>query len=135
MKKIVLFVLLAMVLGAPAAGAIGSGIEPYGGISWPVLQDDRGQGSIWGVRVPVNLVPLLTIEPYYSSASYEDKTIQTIAGPQTRDGGKVTAWGANLLLSTGMPTLKVYPFVGLGSTTDKRAVTGEVTKTGYNFGL
>jgi hypothetical protein len=135
MRRILLLTGLAVTLCVTTAGAIGLGVEPYGGISWPALQDDRGQGSTWGIRVPVSLLPYMTAEPYYSSASYGDKTLDTIAGPQTFDGGTVTAWGVNLLIATGGPAFKFYPFVGIGSNTDKRDVTGDVTSTGYNFGI
>jgi opacity protein-like surface antigen len=99
-----------------------------------VLQDDRTQGSTWGFRLPVAVVPYLTVEPYYASGSYGDKTETTIAGSATRDGGTVTAWGANLLILGGSPEFRFYPFAGLGSTTDARSGAADVTKTGYNFG-
>lgn len=135
MRTIVLLAVLAVALSAATAGAVGIGIEPFAGLSYPVLQDDRTQGAIWGIRVPVNVVPFLTVEPYYSSANYGDKTITTIAGSSTRDGGKVTAFGANLLLQVGGPGFKFYPFVGLGSNKDARTASADVTKSGYNFGL
>ena len=135
MRSILLLTGLAVALSVATAGAVSVGIEPNAGISLPVLQDDRTQGSVWGVRVPVNLVPFMTVEPYYSSGSYGDKEIATIAGPVTRDGGKVKAWGANLLLTAGGSMFKFYPFVGLGSSTDQRAATPDLKRTGYNFGL
>ncbi len=72
-----------------------------------------------------------------TNSTYNDhkKDITTIAGPVTRDGGKVTAWGANLLLSTGTPMFKFFPFVGIGTNKDARAATADLTKSGYNFGL
>src|SRR5258708_18791194 len=122
MRKILLVLAgLAAVAGVASAGTMDIGIEPYAGVSAPILQDDRATGSIWGFRLPVNLVPFLTVEPYYGSGSYGDKDITTIAGPVTRDGGKVTAWGANLLLSTGTPMLKFFPFVGIGTNKDTPA--------------
>ena len=135
MRNILLLTGLAVALSVATAGAVSIGIEPNAGISLPVLQDDRTRGSVWGLRVPVNVVPFLTVEPYYSSGSYGDKETTTIAGPITRDGGKVKAFGANLLLSAGGPMFKFYPFVGLGSNTDQRAGTPDLKKTGYNFGL
>lgn len=136
MRNILLvFAGLAVAAGVAAAGTLDIGIEPYAGVSAPILQDDRGSGSIWGFRLPVNLVPFLTLEPYYASGSYGDKDITTIAGPVTRDGGKVTAWGANLLLTTGAGGFKFYPFVGIGSNKDARAATADLKKSGYNFGL
>ena len=135
MRNVLLLTVLALTLCVTTAGAIGLGVEPYGGISWPALQDDRSQGSTWGIRVPVHLAPFMVVEPYYSSASYGDKTVDTIAGPQTFEGGTVDAWGVNLLLSSGGRELKFYPFGGIGSATDKRTLTGDVTKTCYNFGF
>lgn len=134
MKKILLLILLGLVLAPAAAGAVSLSVEPYGGLSYPVLQDDRTQGSQFGVRFEVSAVPVLVLEPYYSSASYGDKTVQTLAGPQTRDGGKVSAFGANVLIEAGTNMFKFYPFAGIGSTKDKRAGLGDVSNTGYNFG-
>lgn len=135
MRKVLLFALWIAASCASTAHALGIGITVEGGPSWPVLQDDRGNGAVWGVRVPVNLAPLFAIEPYYLSGSYGDKTVQTIAGPQTRDGGTVSSWGANLVLTSGSPAFSIYPFVGLGSNTESRASVSDVTNTGYNFGL
>jgi hypothetical protein len=135
MRLILLLAGLAVVLSAATASAVDIGVEPFAGVSAPVLQDDRTQGAIWGLRVPVNVVPFLTVEPYFSGASYGDKKLSTIAGSITRDGGKLTAFGANLLLSAGGSSFKFYPFVGFGSDKDKRASTPDLTKTGYNFGL
>ena len=49
---------LALATGTARAGSIGVGV--FGGASAPVLQDDEDNGSIYGVRVPVKLVPLFT---------------------------------------------------------------------------
>src|SRR5262245_53797223 len=135
MKRILLLTSLALVLSAESAAAIGLGLGVVAGRSYPAVQDDRDQGGMWGLRVPVNLVPLVAIEPYYQSADYGDKTIQTIAGPQTLEGGYVHSYGVNVLLTSGSPMFRFYPFVGIGSNTDDHPPTGEVTSTGYNFGL
>lgn len=134
MKKILLFVVLALTLAPAAAGAVSISAEPFGGLSYPVLQDDRKQGSQFGIRFEVSAVPLLTLEPYYSHGSYGDKTVQTLAGPQTFDGGKVSSFGANVLVEAGTSMFKFYPFAGIGSSKDERS-TGDQTNTGYNFGL
>jgi len=134
MKKILLFILLGLVLAPAAAGAVSISIEPNGGLSYPVLQDDRKSGSQFGVRFEVSAVPVLTLEPYYSHASYGDKTLQPPVGPsQTFDGGKVSAFGVNLLVEAGSNMFKFYPFAGIGSNKDERS-TGNATNTGYNFG-
>jgi hypothetical protein len=110
-------VLLVVPAGVARAGSIGLGV--FGGMSYPVLQDDTGKGTLLGVRVPVKLVPLITLEPFYASSKLNDK-VTSIAGVDfTRQGFDETAYGANLMLATGGP-LSFYPYGGIGQTTLKR---------------
>ena len=148
MKRLFTCVLLALTLGAGVAQAkeVAVGVSLFGGLSWPILQDVSvssfspgdafgENGTQIGIRVPVKAIPVVTLEPYYSSASYGDRT-ETFAGlPYTRDGYDAKSFGLNAILGSvdgGM--VKFYPYVGIGSTNLKRE--GEdFTKTGYNFGL
>jgi opacity protein-like surface antigen len=136
MKRIIPLVLLALVLGAGAAGAVGLKIGggAFGGLSIPVLQDDSKQGAIYGLRLPMSVLPLLTVEPYWATSSLGDAEETFGDLPYTRDGGKVTAYGVNALLTMGGP-VRFYPFVGLASHKLTREATDDLTKTGYNFGL
>jgi opacity protein-like surface antigen len=86
------------------------------------------------LRLPVGLLPLLKVEPYWATTSLGDaeETFGTL--PYTRDGGKVTAYGVNALLSMGGP-VRFYPFVGIGSHKLTREGTEDLSKVGYNFGL
>ena len=136
MKRIVPVVLLALVLGAGTASAIGVSIGGgvFGGVSIPVLQDDAKQGTIYGVRVPVSLLPLLKVEPYWATTSPGDEE-ETFGGlSYTRDGGKVTAYGVNALLALGGP-VRFYPFAGIGTHKLTRTGADDLSKIGYNFGL
>ena len=135
MKKILLIACVALAATAQTAAAIGIGVAVFGGQSYPVVQDDRGFGGLVGIRVPVNLVPLIAVEPYYSKADYGDKTITTLAGPQTIEGGYVSSWGLNVLVTSGTPMLRFYPYFGISSNTDDHPPTGETTTTGYNLGV
>ena len=136
MKRIIPVVLLALVLGAGAASAIGVSVGggAFGGVSIPILQDDSKQGTLYGLRLPVSVLPLLKVEPYWATTSLGDveETFGTLT--YTRDGGKVTAYGVNALLSMGGP-LRFYPFVGIASHKLKREATEDLSKIGYNFGL
>jgi len=148
MRRLLTFVLLALTLGAGAAhaGDVGVGVSLFGGLSWPVLQevnvssfspsDAFGEsGSQFGIRVPVKAIPVVLLEPYYSSTSYGDRT-ETFNGLQySRDGYDATAFGLNAILgSIDGGTLKFYPYVGFGSTNLKRE--GEdFSETGFTFGL
>lgn len=134
MKRMWASVALALLLGAGPAQALSIGLGAFGGISVPVVQDDTGQGTQFGIRVPVNLVPLIAVEPFFSSSAGGDKE-ETLAGTTyTRTGIDVTAFGANLLIPFGA-AVRFYPFVGVGSHKLERAGSEEITKTGYNFGL
>jgi outer membrane protein with beta-barrel domain len=124
---------VAVALLAMPAHAVSVGIGAFGGASFPLVQDDNGQGSVFGVRVPVSVVPLIAIEPYFGSTHGGSKD-QTVAGLTfTRDGIDVTSYGANLLLKFGGP-LQFYPFAGMSSSHLKRTGLDE-TDTAYDFGL
>lgn len=136
MRRIIPVVLLALVLGAGAANAIGVKIGggAFGGVSIPILQDDSKRGTLYGLRLPVSVLPLLKVEPYWATTSLGDVTETFGTLSYTRDGGKISAYGVNALLSMGGP-VRFYPFVGIASHKLTRASTDDLTKVGYNFGL
>ena len=122
--------LLALLLGAGTAHAVSVGAGAFGGISFPLVQDDTGQGSLFGARIPVNVAPMLTVEPYYTSTSGGDAEEEF----GTRSGLDVTGYGVNALLTFGTGA-KLFPFAGIGSQTLSRTGQEDLTKTAYNFGL
>jgi hypothetical protein len=125
-------VVLALAAGNARAGGIGVGV--FGGTSVPVLQNDEDKGTQFGVRVPVKLIPLITIEPFYSSSSLGDQTVSLTPGVTfTREGSKVTTYGANAMLTLGGP-VTFYPYAGIGQAKYKRTAQDE-SFTSYQFGL
>jgi hypothetical protein len=134
MRRATLLVLLALVLLPCAAGAVSIGVGAFGGMSIPVLQDDTAQGTVFGLRAPVALIPLVTVEPYFAKASGGDKD-QDIEGTTiTRSGLDVTGFGANVLLTFG-GKIQFYPFAGIGSYKLQRTNMEDLTNTAYTFGL
>ena len=132
-RKSLLAALLLLALAPAAAGSATIGLGVFGGASVPLVQDDNGSGSIFGLRAPVNLVPLITVEPYFAKTSGGDKD-QDVGGiTYTRSGIDDTAFGANVLLTFGTG-YQFYPFVGVGSNHLKRDGL-DATQTGYDFGL
>lgn len=132
-KRIILLALVAMAVAPHAARAVGIGVGAFGGVSVPVVQDDNGQGTVFGIRVPVSLVPLLTVEPYYAKTSGGDKD-QDVGGiTYTRSGIDVTSFGVNAMLKFGAG-LQFYPYVGIGSSKLERDAL-DASSTSYNFGL
>jgi opacity protein-like surface antigen len=134
MRKVMIPVLFALALLPCAAGAMSIGAGAFGGMSVPILQDDNGQGTVFGLRAPVTLIPLVTVEPYFAKTSGGDKD-QDIEGTTiTRSGLNINGFGANVLLTFGSK-LQLYPFAGIGSYKLSRTSTEDRTNTAYTFGL
>lgn len=131
-SRLILAAAVVAALPAPAA-AFGIGIGVFGGTSIPVVQDDNGAGTQFGVRLPVTVAPMLTVEPYYATTSAGDKEQEVGGVPYTRSGIDVTSFGVNALLTFGAG-FQMSPYVGVGSNTLERDGL-DATETGYTFGL
>ncbi len=110
-------VLLALTSGVARAGSIS--LAAFAGMSYPVLQEDAGKGTLYGLRAPVRLLPLVVVEPFWGSTKLGDKVVTVADVSYTREGFDETAYGANVLFAMGGP-LSFYPLVGVGKTTLKR---------------
>jgi len=119
MRRLIALTLVALCLSAGAAFARGVGIGAFAGMSVPVLQEDVDKGNMFGVRVPVNLVPLFTVEPYYASAALGEATESVGGIDYTREGFDEKAYGVNAMLTLGGP-VSFYPYAGVGQTSLKR---------------
>jgi hypothetical protein len=134
MKWLTAVVLLALGLAPNAASARGVGVGVFGGANIPIVQDDNGSGSQFGVRVPVTLLKHLNVEPFFGSVSDGDAS-QTIGGiGYTRSGFDISSYGANVLFPFG-GHLKFYPMVGLSTNKLTRSGSTDQTLNGFHFGL
>ena len=138
MKRSLGIAVLILALGAGAAQAAGVkvGVGPYGGYNIALIQQDTGGGAVYGVRAPVNLIPVLTLEPIYASSNLKDVT-ETLGGlSYTRSGFDMRAFGASAILGTiNTGGLKFYPYGGIGSYKLTRIGSADIKKTGWKFGL
>jgi opacity protein-like surface antigen len=137
MKRVAswLLLFLAPLSTAGAAHAVSVGGAAFGGVSIPIVQDDNGTGSQFGIRVPVQFAPLLSVEPYFSHSGLGDAT-QTFGGfDYTRSGFDVDAFGVNVALGSFGLMPGVYPYVGIGSHELTRTGSDDASEVGYNFGL
>jgi hypothetical protein len=133
MKRIAAILLLGLALSAGAAQAAGVGVGVFGGTSFPVVQEDVRAGAVYGVRLPVSVVPLVRLEPFWARTRPGDVE-GTFGGlAYTRDGGEISVFGLNAMLATGGP-LRFYPFAGIGSYKLTRAAADDLTKVGYDAG-
>lgn len=133
MKRSLALLLLSLCVSAPMAHAqemtIGAGA--FGGYAVPLVQDDAGSGVMFGVRVPIGLSSMFTVEPYYMTSSLDEVSEELGGIEYTRDGFDMKSIGANVILFGG----KFYPFVGLGSYSLKRDGSEDIEELGWNFGL
>ena len=136
MRKSIFAVALVALLAAGTANATGIGVGVYGGLSYPVVQDDVSNGTQIGFRVPVSLVPMITAEPFYASSSLGDKD-ETLGGIEyTREGFDETSYGLNVMLGNPMGMgFRFYPYAGIGKFKLERTGSEEINEVGYNVGL
>jgi opacity protein-like surface antigen len=119
---------------ATAGGRIGVGV--FGGASFPIVQDDVGTGSTYGARVPVEVLPLITIEPYFAGSAMGEGEATLDGETYTRDGFDMTAFGGNVMLgSPSSPGFQLLPYVGIGYNHLTRAGSADIDEVGFNFGL
>jgi hypothetical protein len=134
MKKLaVCSAALAFFAFASTASAGSIGIGAFGGASVPLVQADNAQGTMFGVRLPLSIIPLFTVEPYYAKSAGGDVSQEVGGSTLTRSGIDLTSYGANLMLTLGTG-FQMYPFAGIGTTQAER-IGLKASSTGYNFGL
>ncbi len=124
----------ALALSTSVARAGSVGIGAFGGMSIPIVQDDNGSGPVFGIRVPVALIPLLTVEPYFGSTSGGEAEEDIGGTTYTREGFDITSFGANAMLTMGGP-IQFYPFIGIGSHSLKRTGVEDRSEIGFGGGF
>jgi hypothetical protein len=141
MKKFTLCAVVTAVMFAAAgaqAGLLGIGITAYGGLNIPVAQDDTESGTVFGLRVPIQAISLLRVEPWFGLAKGGDYTITpNLSEPVTFPGADVTTFGLNALLGTPMtaPGFTIAFVGGIGSYKIEIEGLETDTRVGYNLGL
>lgn len=133
MKRLFALTLVLLAASSSVVSARGIGVGVFGGRSYPVLQDDAGNGTLFGARAPIHMVPFVSVEPYYASTSLSDKVTNVAGVNFTRQGFDEKVYGVNMMFATGGP-LSFYPIVGYGRTTLQRTNYNK-TFTSYNAGF
>jgi hypothetical protein len=130
----VLSLALALGLTAGVASAADFGVQGFGGVAFPISQDDNSASSAtYGVRFPISGSSVFSLEPYFSGISDSEFDEE---GFGTRSGISVTTVGINVAIANLVKgkSFKIYPFAGVNSNTMSRD-EDEITKLGLNGGL
>lgn len=134
MKRLAIFILLVLGLVPQVGSANDVGLSVFGGMSIPIVQDDNGNGPLFGLRAPVGLMSHLNIEPFFTSTRNGDAK-QDIGGVSyTRSGFDISTFGASLVFPFGEHT-KYYPLVGFSTNALSRTGSSDQAMTGWNFGF
>ena len=133
MRKLLIMSLLAMVISSPAY-ALKLGIGAFGGVNIPIVQEDQGSGTVFGLKGKLNLLPGVSLEPNLNFAKFGDATLDFGA---TREGSKMTSYGIDAVIGAGMGTVgfKMYGLLGGGFFNTTRDSDEDATKFGWSTGL
>jgi hypothetical protein len=137
MKRWMWIGVLMMVASAAPAHAIDAGVGLAGGASFALAQSDNGNAGQLLLRVPVNIIPLLTIEPFLASADYDGVEAQFSGQTYNRRGFDIFSYGAIAALGgVGMgPRFPLYPYFGMGGFHLSREGTSGSENLGYLLGV
>lgn len=140
MRKLALFLLAAFVV-VGSTRAAGIGIGAYGGLNIPVLQDDQGSGTVFGLKARLKALSFISLEPNLNFAKYGEPDIEDLPNAGI-DGAKITSYGIDAVLGSGTPGpgFKPYFVGGLGfykySQPDQYAdLLEDETRFGYDLGI
>ncbi|NIM97089.1 MAG: outer membrane beta-barrel protein [candidate division Zixibacteria bacterium] len=138
MRKLIFLTLLAsLVAGSPSIAAAGKfSIGGFVGLNIPVGQQDVGNGTLFGAKGRIVLLPFLGIEPNFVFSEYGDKEHDVDGVTMTRKGGEMTSFGADAVVGTlsGFSQARFYGLVGVNSNTTKREGLADQTGLGVAFG-
>jgi len=128
---------LAAILAATPAAAVQIGIGVTGGASVPLGQSDNAAGGEYGLHLPINVMPLLTVEPFLTSTGLG--SVDATFGGQTyvRDGFDIVSYGAVVALG-GMglgPRYPLFPFLSVGGYHLGREGGADEVRVGYSAGV
>ncbi len=140
MKRFVCLIMMLLFLaGASSVGAAGKfSVGAFAGLNMPLIQEDMGNGTLFGAKGRITLLPFLGVEPNIVFSNYGDKDIKDDAGNLigTRKGGDVTSFGVDAVLGSlvGFSPARFYGLVGINSNTSKREGLADQTRLGLALG-
>lgn len=138
MKKLLIVFCLVLML-APQVYALGPKLSAgaFGGVNIPIVQDDQGKGTVFGLMARFNAFGIFSIEPNISFGKW-GKPDPIDGFDLGIDGSKVTSFGIEFLLG-GLPgTVGVKPYFlgGIGHYSVKNDDTNyDESNLGYSVGM
>ncbi len=135
MKKLLLFI-FTLALTVPVLAQKDISVGFFGGLNYPIVQDDAASGSGYGLKAKFSPIPMIAGSAFYESRSLGDPTIEAFGAEYTTDGGKVTSFGVEALIGNtgGGHGPHFYWAVGISSYKWTRDNWEDVSEVGYHIG-
>jgi opacity protein-like surface antigen len=139
MKNLGLAIPALLLIALPATGgAMGFAVGPYAGYNVTILQDDAGNGPLFGLRAKISALPALAVEPWFTMITEGDADHEEAGIEFTQEGGSIQSFGVNASLGgyRTMPGLGFYATGGIGMYMLKpeQDYKDETTRFGLNLG-
>ena len=128
--------LLLLLCSTVAAQAPKIGLGVFGGFDVPIVQDDQDQGTVFGIRGKLKVLPIVTLEPRISFTSFGEPESDIVE--LGLDGSKVNAYGIDAVIGApfGAAGFNMFGIVGAGFYNYKRdQASQDDTNLGWSAGL
>ena len=130
MAVLLLFCLTSVVSAAKFS------LGAFGGVNIPILQEDVSNGTVFGIKGRVMVMPFLGLEPNFVMSKYGDKDMDVLEQTMTRKGGDINSFGLDAVLGTfgGFSKVHFYGLAGINSNSMKRDGIPNQTRLGISIG-
>jgi hypothetical protein len=136
-KSLCLSMLILIFAGTSSATTTGRfSIGGFAGLNFPISQEDVGNGTLFGAKGRIMLLPFMGVEPNFVFSEYGEKDHDINGATMTRKGGSLTSFGADALIGTfsGFSQVRFYGLLGINSNTLKRDGIPDQTRLGLSWG-
>ncbi|MDZ4723255.1 MAG: outer membrane beta-barrel protein [candidate division Zixibacteria bacterium] len=137
MRKPILIISALLLMASSTTAVLPKfGIGVFGGLNIPVVQQDQGNGTLFGVRGRLKVLPFAVFEPNATFGKFGDP--DDIEGIDLGNGSDFNSFGLDVTLGglPGVVAFKPFLVVGIGSYTTKNDMTKvDNSDVGYSVGL
>lgn len=114
-NTLILILLICLIVPAVHASSVKWGLGLSGGMEFPFVQQDQKQGTVFGFKAKLSLLPGLSAEPNIYFIKFGDPTIDGLVESDL-EGAKLNAYGIDAILggSFGAKGIKPYGLLGVG---------------------
>lgn len=140
LRTLLLMLTVSLLLIQPAAQAFRFSLGAFGGLNFPIVQEDAKSGSVYGVKARIPVTSFLALEPNFTLLKNGDASQEVEGGwnaSMTHEGGKYTTFGLDIAIGSvlGYKGFGVYGIGGISSSKFAKKGIPDLSKSTYWFGL